>query len=471
MARWIPILVIAVFLSVYGGEALAQAAQPGETLATIHYRPVDGWLADTIPFYWKGEYHIFYLLAGLGGTPWAHISSSDLVHWKEYPVALPLGSENDPDGENVFTGSVIERNGTFHIFYTGWNPGHPGGREQIMHATSPDLVTWTKHPEKTFRADNVHYRFKDGEDFRDPFVFWNADEKQYWMLLCARDARTNAPVTGVAVSKDLEAWEQMPPLVTNYPGTPECPDLFKMGDKWYLITSPSVGLTIHRTAKDLRGVWSESEMSPLDTPILYAAKSMSDGKRQILTGWLRDLEENKDDGGFRWGGHQSVPREIFPGSDGQLRSRPVPEALALYTRKTHDLTDKDLAALVSDKERLDVPNDYLLQTTLQMEPGAEASITFRGQTKPEEGYHLVIRPSLNEIQISSPQFCYPRRCLINPSKPVTVKAFVEGNLIECFVNDEYAFSARAYNFPKGDLRIEALAGKVKAAALSIFEKP
>jgi beta-fructofuranosidase len=455
---------------------------PEPYVSPIHYRPDPGTLADTIPFYWNGEYHVFYLLAGMGGTPWAHIVSRDLIHWKDLPLALPLGKPEEPDGGNVFTGSVIARNGAFHIFYTGFNPDHPGGREQIMHATSPDLIRWTKHPEQTFHADGVHYQFNRGEDFRDAFVFWNEEAKEYWMLLCARDARTGAPVTGVAVSTDMKTWRQAPPLVTNWPGAPECPDLFRIGKTWYLISSPSVGSTVYRTAADLRGPWSESEASSLDTPILYAAKRMHDGRRHILTGWIRDLAGERDGGGFQWGGHQSVPREVYAGPGGLLFSRPVPEAVAVFTEKVFDLKTEPapetvtgnwvyagnaLAAEGAARCRFPAPANYMLTCKVRLEPGAAFVLTFREQDALDAGYRLILRPALKEAEIMGPGFRFPRRCPLDASKPLTVRAFVQGTIIECFVNDAFAFSARAYNFREGKLGLAVEGGRAEVLALQV----
>ena len=110
----------------------------------VHYRPQFARLADTIPFFWRGEYHIFYLRS-VEHVPWEHIVSRDLIHWKELPTALVAdGAPDGPDGFHMFTGSVIEHDGTFHIYYTGWNPNNPQGQEFMMHATSPDLIHWTK---------------------------------------------------------------------------------------------------------------------------------------------------------------------------------------------------------------------------------------------------------------------------------------------------------------------------------------
>ena len=113
------------------------------------------------------------------GIPWEHIKSKDLVHWEEMPTAISPGDPDEPDGGSVFTGSVIEHNGVFHAFYTGYNPWslRPWNREQIMHATSGDLIIWTKHPEYTFGPDGIHYSSQyNSTSFRDPYVFWNDEE-------------------------------------------------------------------------------------------------------------------------------------------------------------------------------------------------------------------------------------------------------------------------------------------------------
>ena len=175
----------------------------------IHYRPQVGVLADTIPFYWKGEYHVFYLHGRVGNVPWEHIASADLVHWRELPTALVAnGAPDGPDGQHIYTGSVIERNGVFHAFYTGWNQNNPHGREFVMHATSQDLIHWTKHPQDIFGPDGVLYANHKDRDFRDPYVFWNAETKTYSMVLCANSLTGGGP--GMAVSNDLKSWQPAP---------------------------------------------------------------------------------------------------------------------------------------------------------------------------------------------------------------------------------------------------------------------
>ncbi len=458
---------------VLSDEELAQAMRqekiiPDSTYvepyaSPIHYRPAVGRLADTIPFFWDGAYHIFYLRA-LDKVPWEHLVSSDLIHWLELPTALRSdGAADGPDGLHMFTGSVTQHDGTFHIFYTGWNPANKEGREKVMHATSRDLIAWTKHPEHGFFGDGVQYQ---NSDFRDPYVFWNEAANKFWMILCARDAKTGKPVQGVAQSSDLVQWEQIDPLILEPPlgeGTPECPDLFKMGDTWHLIHSPSAGTTDMRYAGDIRGPYRVPETSSIDTPILYAAKRMFDGKRHIITGWIRDLGGERDGGNFEWGGDQSVPREVYPGPGGLLYFRPVPEALAQFTRQVQ------VAAGVPTKSigTYETPDNYLMQCRLKMDPEAEVCIAMRQQEKHDSGYRLILRPKKQEAEIAGKKFSYPRKVRLDTSLPISITAFVQGTIIECFINDAYPFSCRAYEYQKGMLSIAPSGGKMELLELSI----
>ena len=150
---------LTVLLSVFSAVTLPASAprspqQTANTKPTLHFRPQDAKAGDVIPFYWKGDYHLFYLK----GPDWAHVVSRDLLRWQELPNALIKGSDLlGPDWESIWTGSVVEHGGTFYLFYTGKNSNDPLGDQKVMQARSVDLIHWTKHPEYTFYADGKIY--------------------------------------------------------------------------------------------------------------------------------------------------------------------------------------------------------------------------------------------------------------------------------------------------------------------------
>jgi beta-fructofuranosidase len=266
----------------------------------LFFKPRGAWCADVIPYFHDGTYHLFYLRShrdreGFGeGTPWGHVTTTDFVHFEALPDALLPGTRDEQDLW-PFTGSVIERHGTFHIFYTGHNPHFDGtGRpvQGIMHATSPDLVHWMKDDGfPLFVADTGRY---EPDDWRDPFVFWNQEAGEYWMLIAARHnsgPRHRRGLMGLASSIDLYTWTIREPFWD--PGafhTHECPDLFEANGRWYLWFSTTTlddrVATQYRSAPSLAGPWRVEGDGSLDGFAWYAAKTASDGKRRFAFGWL-----------------------------------------------------------------------------------------------------------------------------------------------------------------------------------------
>lgn len=439
-----------------GAETIVNVGINKPFVSPIHFRPNNGLLCDTIPFFWKGEYHVFYLRLAIGGggrIPWDHIVSTDLVHWRELPRALASdGDPNGPDGDNMFTGCVLERDGTFHIFYTGSNHRNPQGRELVMHATSPDLIQWTKHPEDMLAPDGVHYANRQDSDFRDPYVFWNDETSEYWMVLCANSLEGKKEA-GLAVSKDLKNWRQMPPL---HAPNQECPDLFKIGDTWYLI-----GGDTYSFSKDLHGVFQKPPVQDvIDRPGIYAGKRMFDGKRHVWTGWVWD-GNGRDGSEITWGGTQCLPRELYAGPNGQLYQRPVEEVTAAFTKTVLEIgKPRQIGAELT----LPTPDHYMLQCSIQLDPQATTTITMRRQPDGTGGYNFVMRPASQEAELNGPGFCYKRPCTLDTAKPIKFQAFVQGTILECFVGDQFAYTSRAYNFSQG-----SLAFKVDGGISSILE--
>ena len=435
---------------------LTPVAFPGYD-SPVQYRPRRGVFADPIPFYWKGEYHIFYLRGGIGKVPWEHIISRDLVHWKELPTALVSdGAVDSPDGEHMFTGSVTENNGIFHIFYTGWNPRNPEGREFTMHATSPDLIKWTKHPEDILGPDGVIYKNHHDRDWRDSYVFWNEDEKQHWMVMCSNSQNTEDGV-GLLTSKDLKTWIYEQPLKDA--DQQECPDLFKIGDTWYLI-----GGDHYSFAKNPRGPFQKPPVCNLiDRPNIYAAKRMFDGKRHIWTGWVWDIPSGRDGESGTWGGTQCLPREIYAGPAGQLYCKPVKEITQVFKKTML----KRESFTISAKSNFEAPDHYMLECQVKLDPGAELTISIRQQKDSGDSYRFILKPEKKQADLTGPGFDYIRPCPVDTSQPIKIQMFVLGTIIECFVNDQYAQTCRAYNYQSGKLAFEVNGGSAKVISLAV----
>jgi len=161
----------------------------------MYFKPKNGLVGDTIPYYYNSEYHLFYLIAQQDqndfikrvSTSWGHFVSTDILNWKELPIALePSGKDGSPDKSACWTGSVIEKDGIFNLFYTGGYFDNVGFRQTICHAHSKDLIHWKKNPiNPILTADERWYELND---WRDPFVFW--DEKEN-VFICLQQPEKN----------------------------------------------------------------------------------------------------------------------------------------------------------------------------------------------------------------------------------------------------------------------------------------
>src|SRR5215213_4434828 len=145
---------------------------------------------DPIPFTYDGTMHLFYLSSPHGPldypervrTTWQHAVSDDLRNWQELEPALAPGPEGSYDAGGIWTGSVVEKGGTFLLFYTAHAPGSPNP-QTISLATSQNLVTFTKHPDNPLVLPTNGF---EPIDWRDPYVFFNDEEATWWMLIAAR---------------------------------------------------------------------------------------------------------------------------------------------------------------------------------------------------------------------------------------------------------------------------------------------
>ena len=110
------------------------------------YRPPAPFIFwDNWMFPHEGVYHLFYLErlpSGWGAI--GHATSRDLVHWtREEPIAV----EEVPgtwEASLGLTGTVVRHDGMFWMFYGGWTG--EVYHERIGALVSPDLRNWHKHP-------------------------------------------------------------------------------------------------------------------------------------------------------------------------------------------------------------------------------------------------------------------------------------------------------------------------------------
>lgn len=102
----------------------------------------------------------------------------------------------------------------------------------------------------------------------------------------------------------------------------EMPDLFKIGEYWYLLTTEFSDRCkiIYRMSKSLRGPWLAPADDAFDGRAYYAARSCFDGERRYLFGWVPTRQREDDLGAWDWGG-TLVVHEVNQRPDGTLAVR------------------------------------------------------------------------------------------------------------------------------------------------------
>ena len=316
------------------------ASSDGSAVGSAEYTPVesalyptpdDAFVADVMPIANNGRLELYYLYETTHNIQAYHpIHKFSTVNFYEYEdegLAVPTGIASEPDVA-IGTGSFFKgQDGLFHCFYTGHNDsfaaqGKP--KECVLHAVSRDGISWEKRKDEVLYAPEGY----SNNDFRDPQVLWNEDEGCYWMLVAARE-EANGGIVAKFTSTDLKNWEFKGPLYAPHKQYMlECPDLFKMGDKYYLFFSWDC-VTYYAVGKTMNGPFTAPKDNVLDGTnfIFYAAKTAELNGNRYLCGWLgRSAEEGYDTGKYQWAGNMLI-HQLVQHEDGSLGVK-MPESIA-----------------------------------------------------------------------------------------------------------------------------------------------
>lgn len=385
-------------------------------------RPSEGWVGDLIPFERDGRVHLFFLHdlrdEARPGMSWSLYTTDDFASYDYRGVSLEHGSLTEQD-LNAYTGSVVESDGVIHLFYTGYNPAFPshrtGGASQVvMHATSADgMATWTKHPEHTFGAPEGYAP----EDWRDPFVFRPDPDGPWRMLLAARSESGPARRSGLiaqAVSYDLVSWSVTEPFWAPHRYiTHECPEVFRIGDWWYLVYSEFSDhfVTRYRMSRSPLGPWSVPDFDTIDGRAFYASKSAELEGHRYFAGWIPTREGGTDDGAWQWAGELSVHQAVQH-PDGTLGFRMPPALRSTFTDRAHpqftpvlgdwQQSASTLAVSAPDSYAVAVtgpaPVQFLLEATIDVGPDTtECGVILRSSDDGDEGYIIRLEPRAGRL--------------------------------------------------------------------------
>ncbi len=437
----------------------------------IFYNSSNGRVGDVIPYYEDGEFKLFFLSAG-----WYNVSTKDQLHfYNEFNSGIRGG-----------TGSVVKVDGVYHMFYCKF-ADKPYQRQWSWHATSTDFVHWTEHPEDTLQPDDEIYEMTD---WRDPHVFWNEEEQCWWMLMCAqaKGKTMRKGCVALCVSDDLKTWHFRQPVYapqTNQ-SAHECPDMFRIGDWWYLTYSVYTDRfqTLYRMAKSPNGPWITPKVDTFDTRCFYAAKHGTDGKEHFMYGWTPDRQKNTwgfnppegfgaDYNTWDWGGRMVV-HKLIQNPDGTL-SVTIPEAIDNAFTDAQPIGLRPLTGdwqVEGSSAAVDSPYGYsaLLMNHVPACGKLEMDVTFTDT--PREfgvalqvdndfamGYYMIFEPNMGRVQFKTGLRMYEDGGKMFPyaveqERPFTweagrtyhVRFIIEDSILLMYLDDRIAFGTRMLNY-------------------------
>lgn len=468
----------------------------------LFYTPEHAKTGDVIPFYNDKEkrFDNFYLKNWNPDAPrervvygWHRITTADNRHYTETPTGIHGG-----------TGCVIRVGETYHLFYCTFDADPPA--QWARHAVSTDLEHWRDIPEDKFGADGEIYL---ASDWRDPFVFWNEEEKKWWMLLAARE---NAPTerngcVALCVSEDLSRWEYRKPLYAprKNQAANECPDLFRIGDWYYLVYSNYTDgfCTYYRMARSLDGPWLTPAVDTFDGRAFYAAKTGFDGENHYVYGWNPTRGEDNwkfdpaEDYGrnyrsWNWGGsiivHKIVqhadgslgvcPTESVSGAFAEFCRMPLQPLTGVWesleagiSRRLEAGVSRCLEGRVSCRAEDgyacalggEIPAICCMKTKLRYQgKNAVFGVALHVDEKMAEGYYLVFEPWHRRIQLRSglrmheeggKMFPYAvemeRPLDMREGEDMEIELYVQDTIGLLYVNRDLAFGFRMYDQKAG----------------------
>lgn len=463
----------------------------------MYYRPDEkAACGDVIPFYKDGTWYLFYLkdfrdIETCGeGVPWCLVTTQDLVHYTEHGEMIPRGTKDEQD-LYVFTGSCIEANGKYYIFYTGHNHLTPM-LERVLLAESDDLYHWRKCPDFVLDAP----AWAATRDFRDPFVYENPTGSGWCMLTTTllKDA-DGYPVSAnlIAYSDDLLHWrfaDEPFYAPETFASPPECADLFQMGGWWYLLFSEysDRNITGYRMSKTPCGPWITPTENSLDCAMHYASKTATDGNRRILFGWNRTKSENKDAGFLQWGG-TIVPHELFQNPDGTLRigcpaeiaaqyTQPLPLPADGYARRFAQKTPEGWRIGSADGKSIKLLGALPACCRIELDlcipdQNGECGLLLRTD-KGDIGYSLRFEPRFNRLVFWDGTMCRfegERYVPLTPGKKHHLTLIIEGSVLETYIDNAVAQSSRMYDHTGANWGIFATNTTAEFSAIRLYTLP
>lgn len=414
-------------------EAAAPRAQADPARPVFHVTAPAQWVNDPNgPILHKGFYHLFYQLTPYsdesGIKYWGHVRSRDLATWEQLPIAI--APSNDLGEESIWSGCcAINGEGKPMIFYTSIAPGKSAfdHAEQWAATSDDDLIRWQKSPANPVLSEALHGDRKI-YDWRDPFVFKEGGKT--FMVLGGHLEKKGGAAVNIyeAENPALTRWNYRGVLF-RIPGAPtaECPNFFRLGDRWVLFVSPYGKVQYYVGDFDAVACRFTARTNGLldHGPNFYAPNTMLvPNGRRLVWGWVNGFPKGRG-----WNGCLSLCRELSVSRDGRLRQTPARPLERLrgqrVSRKGFRLEngDESFALPLPESATLEILAELQLQSAAAVELGIRSGKEDPQVTVSYDGADLKVMNVQAPLKLSK------------GARKLRLRLFVDRSVLEVFAND------------------------------------
>ncbi|KAI8895860.1 glycosyl hydrolase [Globomyces pollinis-pini] len=315
-----------------------------------HFQPPKNWMNDpNAPMLINGTYHMYYQFnpwgVGWGNMHWGHATSTDMLTWKDQPIALSPSVYYDKS--HVYSGMGISKGykGLPTIFYTGITDH---GREvQALAVSHDEGYSWVdKLPNPIISTPPKNY---SPNCWRDPYVFQStvlddafakvgkSNPESYYLLLGSGENNVGGRIL-LYQSTDMVNWIYQPhpyfAATDHYsfnkkfsppfgpflemPNHARLSTLDKKTSLEFLFVSETRATLVPWIAGDYVEHEGSIQLQPLmigalDWGMFYASEQFYDepNDRFVIWGWVTEDDNGVDRDAKGWAGMLGLPREIY----------------------------------------------------------------------------------------------------------------------------------------------------------------
>ncbi|MDD4971291.1 MAG: GH32 C-terminal domain-containing protein [Paludibacter sp.] len=463
----------------------------------FHGLPATNWTNEPHGLvYFNSKYHIFFQKNAngpyWGKLHWGHITSDDLLNWKEEKIALSNTNSYDMKGNwsgCVFTDEVLT-GGKPNIFYTGVDYAKASINQ--AEPVADDLINWNKdirNPIIPNRPAGL------SDDFRDPYVFKSNGD---FYLIAGTSRNGLGAATLHKFDQVTKTWSNdgrifYQAINTGYGFFWEMPVIVPMPDgKWLFLVTTLGGNQGVETLYWVGTINSDGTFNPFSaTPkevelgimgsngygLLSPSIMQKDGKT-IAIGIVPDKLPSNYNLQLGWAHLYSLPREWTLDANNNLIQQPysgtqnMRDGSSAFSSTNLDVSGSISLAPVSGKA-LEIDGNFIVSAAVRF--------GFHVRKKDTNFISVHYTPSTNKFTIDAQNVTRLSNDAgsfnglyesVLPQKPalgetMRIHIFIDHSIMDIFINNQFAFSIRVFPTDSSAEDVEAFSDGGTTTASSI----